>query len=64
MMKNKTKFNPLDLYNRIDNRRINVLDLGETVYITGKVSFPELASCLQVCLNFGIVEVEIGVERK
>ena len=63
-MENKNKFNTWELYSRINNKKINLIDLGKQVFITGKVSYPEFTSCLQECINFGVVEVEIGWERR
>lgn len=50
-----------ELYDKIQKYEVNVIDLGTLVYITGKVSYPNLSAVLYECLAYGVVDCEVGV---
>ena len=51
-----------ELYDRIRVYDANVIDLGNQVYITGKMSYPSFSAVLYECLQLGLVNVEVGTK--
>ena len=62
-MKNKKKFFSIDLWNRINNSSVNMIDLGDRVFVTGVTSHRAFCDVLLACLMFGVVECEVGIEK-
>ena len=52
-----------ELYDRIKVYDANVIDLGNQVYITGKMSYPSFSAVLYECLAYGVVDCEVGVYK-
>ena len=63
-MKKMAKGQSRELYDKIEKYGVNLIDLGDLVYITGKVPFQQLSAVLYECLSFGVVECEVGEERR
>lgn len=63
-MKNKRKFYSIDLWNRINNSDVNLIDLGERIYVTGVLAPQDFYDVMSACLEFGVVECEVGYDKR
>lgn len=63
-LKNKRKFYSIELWHRIEQYKLNLIDLDDKIYITGVTPYSSFSKILEACLAFGVVECEIGSENQ
>lgn len=51
-----------ELYYKIKAYKANLTDLGDKVYITGRMSYANFCLVLYECLQFGDVDCEAGIK--
>lgn len=56
-------FYGIDLYNKIKPLKANMIDCGKHIYITGVAPYEQFSTVLEICLSFGVVECEVGIEK-